>query len=510
MALLVVKYNHEGDEFKRVLFNRALKGFDEIDLTVMPPNGLLNKSNIAVLDGLTKKSLMEFLFKHGIFSNKDDDKNALIDKLHTNWNDIFDDIAGVMGIDDVSQSISLSADALEEGEERGTGLIFIKDNAELFAIKSSKVAGIGIVDVQEPASAVYRSGDVQPAMRHITKVAMEKFLGYFGLKQRNYKKEDLPAAIEALWDARIKPNLRPFFPMAVPADPAEGSPEGGAEPSDLQSMLNTHPAVIELNTHPSEEGSSVEAGTVQVEFDRDGIATCFFFHYVKETIWGELYDALREWGVEIGAYDEEDYNLTLERKGSFTISYETISSWGLPMADVLEMNPHIRLCGGGIPVQRLEKTKAKVEISKRSLSACASKVSNDVKAVPVVKKIEDVVQGFMASLDTVGAQQTLLKYMTDLVKASPQKASEIVKYLEQSASGSADVKIRHIAGKFFGCEGVGEKIDELKMADESLKYALLIGFQRMICENKSKKDYTINSFGEALDTVLKMSDDAML
>ena len=48
------------------------------------------------------------------------------------------------------------------------------------------------------------------------------------------------------------------------------------------------------------------------------------------------------------------------------------------------------------------------------------------------------------------------------------------------------------------------------MADESLKFALLIGFQRMICENKSKKEYTISSFGEALDTVLKMSDDAML
>ena len=26
----------------------------------------------------------------------------------------------------------------------------------------------------------------------------------------------------------------------------------------------------------------------------------------------------------------------------------------------------------------------------------------------------------------------------------------------------------------------------------------------MICENKSKKEYTISSFGEALDTVLKM------
>ena len=162
------------------------------------------------------------------------------------------------------------------------------------------------------------------------------------------------------------------------------------------------------------------------------------------------------------------------------------------------------LRGGGIPVQRLEKTKAKVEHSKKSLSACASKVSNDVKLVPVVKKIEDVVQGFMASLDTVGVQQTLLKYMTDLVKTSPQKASEIVKYLEQSTAGSPEVKMRHIAGKFFCCEGISEKIEELKMADESLKFALLIGFQRMICENKSKKEYTISSFGEALDTVLKM------
>ena len=142
--------------------------------------------------------------------------------------------------------------------------------------------------------------------------------------------------------------------------------------------------------------------------------------------------------------------------------------------------------------------------------ACASKVSNDVKLVPVVKKIEDVVQGFMASLDTVGVQQTLLKYMTDLVKTSPQKASEIVKYLEQSTAGSPEVKMRHIAGKFFCCEGISEKIEELKMADESLKFALLIGFQRLICENKSKKEYTISSFGEALDTVLKMSDDAML
>eukprot|EP00435_Cladocopium_sp_Y103_P052194 s1252_g16.t1 len=168
------------------------------------------------------------------------------------------------------------------------------------------------------------------------------------------------------------------------------------------------------------------------------------------------------------------------------------------------------LRGGGIPVQRLEKTKAKVENSKKSLSVCASKVGEDVKTVPVVKKIGDVVQGFLVSLDTTGAQQTLLKYMTDLAKTSPQKATEIVKYLEQSTAGSPEVKMRHIAGKFFNCEGINEKIEELKMADESLKFALLLGFQRMICENKSKKEYTISSFGEALDTVLKTSDDAML
>ena len=168
------------------------------------------------------------------------------------------------------------------------------------------------------------------------------------------------------------------------------------------------------------------------------------------------------------------------------------------------------LRGGGIPVQRLEKTKAKVENSKKSLSVCASKVGEDVKTVPVVKKIGDVVQGFLVSLDTHGAQQTLLKYMTDLAKTEPQKATEIVKYLEQSTAGSPEVKMRHIAGKFFGCEGISEKIEELKMADESLKFALLLGFQRMICENKSKKEYTISSFGEALDTVLKMSDDVML
>lgn len=211
MALLVVKYSHDGDEFKRVLFNHALKGFDVIDLTVMPPDGLLNKSNIAVIDGMTKKSLMNFLDGQNIDYKKGDEIKDLITKIRCNWDEIFDNIAGVMGIADVSQSVSLTNEVLEEGNEKATGLIFIKDNAELFAIKSSKVAGIAIVDVQEPTSAVYRSGDVQPALRHLTKVAMEKFLSHFGLKQRNYKKEGLPAAIEALWDEHIKPHLRPFF-----------------------------------------------------------------------------------------------------------------------------------------------------------------------------------------------------------------------------------------------------------------------------------------------------------
>eukprot|EP00435_Cladocopium_sp_Y103_P018700 s1924_g4.t1 len=280
---------------------------------------------------------------------------------------------------------------------------------------------------------------------------------------------------------------------------------------DLRFVKLWEDAMEEMEVKKPEGITIYLNGANETEYDGKFLVKCpdeigilFKVVYAKTSQAKELFDIFVAHG-----FDMQDWQVKWNTgEGSSHLEgHDTLSSY-VSNEVIMYLVPRLR--GGGIPVHRLEKTKAKVEYSKKSLSICASKVSADVKTVPIVQKIEQVVQGFVVSLDSVGAQQTLLKYMTDLVKISPQKASEIVKYLETSGAGSPEVKMRYIAGKFFNCEGINEKIDELKMADESLKYALLVGFQRMICENKSKKEYTISSFGEALDTVIKTNDDAML
>eukprot|EP00438_Fugacium_kawagutii_P017938 Skav236598 [mRNA] locus=scaffold3534:70462:71967:+ [translate_table: standard] len=168
----------------------------------------------------------------------------------------------------------------------------------------------------------------------------------------------------------------------------------------------------------------------------------------------------------------------------------------------------VRLRGGALGVKRLEKTKAKVAETSKAFQASSGKVGVDLKAVPLVQKIEKVLDDFSKSIANVGGQKALTKQMKVLCQTSPDVAREILTYLTTSQSGSAEVKMRSFAEKFLGCDGIAQKIEELNAVSESVKLAVIGAFHQSIVENADKKrDYTITSFHSALDMVLNMRDD---
>ena len=197
----------------------------------------------------------------------------------------------------------------------------------------------------------------------------------------------------------------------------------------------------------------------------------------------------------------------LQRYGYYLQNDGTLGGVAGGDAEV-RINLILTLKGGGISsVRKVEKMKQKTIEASKVLNTMATSVGADLKTIAVVKKAEDIIGKVHQLLQSNGAEATMKGKMMELVKSAPLVAKDVVKYLKESGSGSPEVKLRHLAEKFFQCEELSQKIEEFKAVSESIKSMMTICYNKLVMEmaEKGVSNYNLTNFRETLDTMIEMA-----
>ena len=254
MALVVVKFNQNCERFERLFFNEDLKGFMVLDLETCKQTSLLDNSNVrGSLGKVPNQDIATLLNEVGQDDfKKSTKKDELLQGLHHYWEEILGHQAKKVSVyvDAIqfATSPSLRDAGLDIGDDSFSGLAFVYDHPDFFAIKTKELTGVGLIDLNFEEDYIYSAVQAKYAFRSLTKVVMESFLKHFGKKNQNYKKDELPNAIAEIWDEKIQPKLRP---PVLPDDPSEGSDEAS----------DTSKGIVEIDddNHSEESASEDEA-----------------------------------------------------------------------------------------------------------------------------------------------------------------------------------------------------------------------------------------------------------
>lgn len=219
-------------------------------------------------------------------------------------------------------------------------------------------------------------------------------------------------------------------------------------------------------------------------------------------------------GISVEELKVKVSDFITERAGQQTLPPDAFRLKGDDRGDVKVEGETINIIlellvrGGGISsVRKVEKMKQKTIEASKVLNTMATSVGADLKTIAVVKKAEDIIGNVHQLLQSNGAEATMKTKMMELVKSAPLVAKDVVKYLKESGSGSPEVKLRHLAEKFFQCEELSQKIEEFKAVSESIKSMMTICYNKLVMEmaEKGVSNYNLTNFRETLCTMIEMA-----
>eukprot|EP00438_Fugacium_kawagutii_P017050 Skav204919 [mRNA] locus=scaffold1506:299671:301029:+ [translate_table: standard] len=172
----------------------------------------------------------------------------------------------------------------------------------------------------------------------------------------------------------------------------------------------------------------------------------------------------------------------------------------------MEVFVTLRLKGGAKGMvkkeDKQEKFKNKVAMAQQKLNQLVSSVSIDTRSISEVQFAEAKVNDFMAKMNSIGAQPTLLCYAQGLLQNNPADFEEVLTYLKNTKSGNAESKIRMVAVKLIGASAIDKMIADLEAVSETIKTTVTMGFDYAVAQSEK---FSFGDFVSMIELVKQMS-----
>eukprot|EP00435_Cladocopium_sp_Y103_P027291 s4353_g6.t1 len=111
---------------------------------------------------------------------------------------------------------------------------------------------------------------------------------------------------------------------------------------------------------------------------------------------------------------------------------------------------------------KVEKNRKKIEERNKLWAETSAKVSAKCRVIDCVKTVEENIASYVKALPASTNEAVLTEHLVNLLKKRPVDFDYILNHLETSGAGSWEVKLKHIALRFFDGMEVEKMGDDLK------------------------------------------------